>query len=153
MLQYFRGFRGLGKWVEWSGPPSDPLALATPEAFLATPFRYDWMLRLLNVPAALEARGYPPIDVDAVIAVDDERWPENAGPWKIEVRGGTASVSPAPGATTPAPIDIGTLSSMFSGFLRVHDAVRLGLLDADDPSLEALGAMFAGPDPWCPFFF
>jgi len=153
LLQYFRGFRGLGKWVEWSGPPSDPLALATPEAFLATPFRYDWMLRLMNVPAALEGRGYPPIDVDAVIAVDDERWPENAGPWRIAVRGGSASVSPAGGSDHPAPIDIGTLSSLFSGFLRVHDAVRLGLLDADDPSLEALGAMFAGPDPWCPFFF
>ena len=74
----------------------------------------------------------------------------------VEDRGPRRHREREPGARerpTPQPIAIGTLSSMFSGFLRAHDAVRLGLLDADDPSLEALGAMFAGPDPWCPFFF
>jgi predicted acetyltransferase len=152
LLAYFRGFRGLGKWLEWSGPPSDPLALASPEGFLSTPFRYDWMLRLLDVPAALEARGYPPIDADAVIAVDDARWPENAGPWRIRVRDGVAEVT-ATDDSSPRPIAIGILSSMFSGFLRIPDAVRLGVVDGDDPSLPALDAMFSGPDPWCPFFF
>ncbi len=93
LLTYFHGFRGLGKWVEWAGPPSDPLAFATPEALLHTEFRYDWMLRMLDVPAALEARGYPAIDADAEIAVEDERWPDNAGPWRIEVRQGVAKVS------------------------------------------------------------
>jgi hypothetical protein len=42
---------------------------------------------------------------------------------------------------------------MFSGFLKVPDAVRLGALDADDPSLDALAVMLAGADPWCPLFF
>jgi hypothetical protein len=42
---------------------------------------------------------------------------------------------------------------MFSGFLRAPDAVRLGVLRADDPSVPALAALFAGPDPWNPFFF
>lgn len=152
LFSYFRGFRGLGKWLEWSGPSSEPLALATPEAFLHQEFRYDWMLRLLDVPKALEARGYPAIDATAVLAVDDRHWPQNAGPWRIELSGGEASVTPAPGAS-PRPIPVGSLSSMFSGFLRVPDAVRLGVLDADDPSLGALNAMLSGPDPWCPLFF
>ena len=152
LLNYFRGFRGLGKWVEWSGPASDPLAMATAEAFLTTPFRYDWMLRLLDVPAALEARGYPRIDADAVIAVRDERWPDDTGPWQIQVREGVARVTAAPDQSA-SPIDVGVLASIFSGFLRVPDAVRLGVMDGADPSLEALDAMFSGPDPWCPFFF
>jgi hypothetical protein len=51
------------------------------------------------------------------------------------------------------PIPIGPLSSMFTGYLRPVDAVRLGFLDGDDPAVGALGAMLSGPDPWCPFFF
>jgi predicted acetyltransferase len=152
LVDYFRGFRGLGVWLEWPGPATDPLAIAIPEALVETRFHYDWMLRLLDVPKALEARGYPPIATDVVIAVEDERWPENAGPWRVESRDGEAHVSPATGEAV-RPIPIGTLSAMFSGFLRVPDAVRLGVLDADDPALDGLAAMFSGPDPWCPFFF
>ena len=31
--------------------------------------------------------------------------------------------------------------------------VELGYLDGDDPAGTALDRSFAGPDPWCPFFF
>jgi hypothetical protein len=41
---------------------------------------------------------------------------------------------------------------LFTGYLRPADAVRLGLLDADDPSVDVLSRLLAGPDPWCPFF-
>ena len=97
-------------------------------------------------------RGYPPVDAEAVVAVEDPRWPENAGPWRIAVTDGVAQITPEPRAT-PRPVPIGALSSMFSGFLKVPDAVRLGALDADDPSLDALAVMLAGADPWCPLFF
>ena len=58
----------------------------------------------------------------------------------------------AAGAAGP-PIAIGALSSMFSGYLRPADAARLGLLAADDQTVSAFAALFAGPDPWSPFFF
>jgi hypothetical protein len=51
------------------------------------------------------------------------------------------------------PLSIGAFSSMFSGYLRPVDAVRLGYLDGGDPAVEALSAILSGPDPWCPFFF
>jgi predicted acetyltransferase len=152
LLRYFRGFRGLGKWLQWVGPLTDPVALLVPDEMVHTEFRYDWMLRILDVPAAFESRGYRDIDAQAVIAVDDPRWPQNAGPWRIEMRGGAAKVSPAKDAHV-RPISIGMLSSMFTGFLRISDAARLGVLDPDDPSIDGLAAMLAGPDPWCPFFF
>ena len=155
ILAYFRGYRGLGEWLEWTGPASDASALLVPETLVRTTYSYDWMLRLLDVPAALEARGYPPIAVDAVFMVDDERWPGNRGPWRIEARDGSARVAPARDidAGSLRPISIGVLSSMFTGHLSPHDAVRLGLLDADGSTVEAFAALFAGSDPWCPFFF
>jgi predicted acetyltransferase len=154
LLSYFHGYRGLGTTLVWPGPANDPLALAVPEAMVRTQYRYDWMLRILDVAAALSARGYPAIDRTAVIAVDDERWPENAGPWRVEVHDGEAHVTPAAvGDASGRPIPIGVLSSMFTGHLAPGDAVRLGLLDADDATVDALAAMFSGADPWCPLFF
>jgi hypothetical protein len=45
------------------------------------------------------------------------------------------------------PLTIGALSAMFSGYLRPHDAVRVGLMDVDDPAVESFATLFAGPDP------
>jgi predicted acetyltransferase len=114
--------------------------------------RYRWMLRILDVPAAFEGRGYPAIDAEATFAVDDPRYPENAGPWRVTVSAGEAKVGPAE-RHERRPLPIGILSSLYTGYLRAADAVALGFLDADDPAVEALAAMFSGPDPWCPFFF
>ena len=52
----------------------------------------------------------------------------------------------------PRPVPVGSLSSMFSGYLRAHDAVRPGVLDGEDPAVAGFADLFAGPDPWCPFF-
>lgn len=152
LLGYFRGYRGIGQWVEWAGPPNDPIVLLIPEQKVDTSFSYRWILRSLDVEVALEERGYPPIDAEAVFAVEDPMFPENAGPWSLRVTGGKASVERVETAVA-RPIPIGALSSMFTGYLRPADAVRLGYLDADDAAVPALARSFDGPDPWCPFFF
>jgi predicted acetyltransferase len=87
-----------------------------------------------------------------VFAVDDPMFPSNAGPWRLSVADGTAEVERADGADAK-PLAIGALSAMFSGYLRPHDAVRVGLMDAGDPAVEAFSTLFAGPDPWTGFFF
>ncbi|MDP9302715.1 MAG: GNAT family N-acetyltransferase [Actinomycetota bacterium] len=156
LLAYFRGFRGLGRWVEWTGPPQDPISLLIDEQELIQRFRFQWMLRVLDVPGALASRGWPGIDDNAIFAVDDPMFPDNAGPWRLSVGEGKATVdpvSPAEAARSPRPIAIGAFSSMFTGFLRVADAVRLGILDRDDPATPALARLLSGPDPWSPFFF
>jgi predicted acetyltransferase len=152
LLRYFRDHRGVGRWLEWAGPPNDPASLVVQEQSIEQSYRYGWMLRLLDVPAALEQRGYPSEDGTCTIAVEDSLFPENAGPWKVEAERGKVAVRREEGGGRRA-VPIGALSAMFSGYLRPADAVRLGYLDADDPSVELLTRLFAGPDPWCPFFF
>lgn len=152
LLSYFRGFRGVGEWVAWAGPPADPVALLIPEQDISVSFRLDWMLRLLDVAGAFTQRGYASVDAQAVFAVADPLFPENRGPWRLTVKDGTAEMTreDVPG---PRPIPVGALSAMFTGYLRVADAVRLGYLDADDPAAAGLSAVLGGPHPWCPFFF
>jgi predicted acetyltransferase len=152
LLGYLRSFRGLGRWAKWPGPPNDPLALIVDEQEVSHAFRYGWMERILDVAAAFEGRGWPEVDADVTFAVDDPLFEENRGPWRLSVRGGAAAISSFPGADV-RPIPIGTLSAMFTGYIRATDAAWLGHLDPSDPAVGAFDAILAGPAPWCPVFF
>jgi len=110
------------------------------------------MLRILDVRGALEARGYPPIDAEATFAVEDPRYTENTDVWRVRLSAGEPKVERG-SSHDRRPLTIAAFSSMFSGYLRPVDAVRLGFLDADDPAVGALDAMLSGPDPWSPLFF
>ena len=152
LLAYVSSYRGLGRWLGWSGPPNDPMTLLVGTQAVTVADRYRWMLRILDVRGALEGRGYPPIDAEATFAIEDPRYTENTGVWRLQLSGGESKVGPG-SSHDRRPVPIGVFSSMFTGYMRPIDAVRLGYLDADDPAAEALGAILSGPDPWCPFFF
>ena len=150
LLPYLRGFRGLGRTLRFTGPPAHPLGLLVEEQRLRPVWSYRWMLRLLDVPAALSGRGYPPVSGSVVLSVEDGLFPENRGPWRVSVEDGVAAVTPA-NAGGARPVSIGTLSSLYSGFLSAGDAVALGLVDPEaSPALERL---FGGPAPWMYDFF
>jgi predicted acetyltransferase len=152
LLNYLRGFRGLGRWAQWPGPPNDPMTLIVQEQEVSHGFRFGWMERILDVPAAFESRGWPRIDADVTFAVDDPLFEENRGPWRLSVRGGAAAISSAPDADVH-PIPISALSAMYTGYLGATDAAWLDHLDRSDPAVEAFDALLAGPAPWSPFFF
>jgi predicted acetyltransferase len=150
LLSYVRGFRGLGVALRFTGPPAAPLALLIKEQRLLPAWTYRWMLRLLNVPAALAERGYAPVSASFDLVVEDGLFPENRGPWRVVIDGGSASVSPGSGSAD-ATVSIGTLSSLYSGFLSAWDAAALGLLE---PSMApVLASVFGGPAPWMHDFF
>lgn len=152
LLGYFRGFRGLGQSLVVTGPPADPLSLVVEEQRLKPTWSFRWMLRLLDVPGAFEARGYPAVSGQAVIAVDDPLFADNRGPWRIEADAGKVRVTPAEAATS-RPIPIGALSSMFTGYVSAWDAMRLGHLDADDSAVPFLAQLLTGPAPFMYEFF
>jgi predicted acetyltransferase len=152
LIAYASGYRGLGRWLGWSGPPNDPMTLLVGVQAVETAYQYRWMLRILDVRGALEGRGYPPIDAEATFAIEDPRYEENTGVWHVQVSAGEPKVERRWSHDRRA-ISISTFSSMFTGYLRPDDAVRLGYLDGDDPAVGALDSMLSDPDPWCPFFF
>jgi len=100
----------------------------------------------------LEGRGYPPVSEELVLSVEDALFPENRGPWRVVADGGTVSVTPAAaGGDRVRPISIGTLSSLYSGFLAAGDAVALGLVD--EAAAPGLVRLFGGSAPWMHDFF
>jgi predicted acetyltransferase len=152
LLDYFRGFRGLGQALRFTGPPADPLAMLVDEQRVKPVWSFRWMLRLLHVPNALEQRGYPPVDGEALFSIEDPQFHENHGPWRVRAVDGKVEVEPAPGARA-GTIGIGPLSAMYSGMLSPFDAVRLGLVKRDDPAVPFLARLFSGPAPFMLDFF
>ncbi|MGH2944890.1 MAG: GNAT family N-acetyltransferase [Solirubrobacteraceae bacterium] len=136
--------------VSWPGPLDDPLVRFFDQGAVRVPSRILCMTRLLDVPNALTARGYPPgSDEEVALGVVDPMLPENNGAWRLRVADGIADIGPA---SAPAPrVDVGTLAAMYTGWLHPWDAARLGGLEGFSPhQLAALARLFSGPKPWLP---
>ena len=74
--------------IAWFGPPTGGpvgLALAT-STFALQPTLNRWMGRILDVPRALEGRGYPDVSGEVVVELSDPLFPDNAGPWLVRGR-------------------------------------------------------------------
>jgi len=162
LLGYFRSFRGLGAQLLWYGAPQEPIGLLIgggAESIQAHR-QVRFMSRILDVADALRRRGAAPdVRGEAPLAVRDELFPENEGPFRIRAEGGKIDVEPAgPGAGSGAsgagaPIGIGALSALYAGYMTPADLVRAGLVRGDEPALDLLGRLFAGPTPWMTDFF
>ena len=112
------------------------------------------MLRLVDLPAALQARPWPAGLAGVLeLRVEDPVCPWNGGAWRLELAGGRGRVEPA--ASTPAATaDIRGLASLFTGFATPDDLLRAGLLRGFDPgAVELLRAAFASPRPWTAEFY
>ena len=133
--------------------PDDPVAWLTREAEFDLAERKPWMLRVLDAPAAIAARGYPAAAVvTAVLQLDDPQLPANSGRWTLAVSAGKGTLSPArtdiPGpAPAAAPVSLGArgFAALFAG-VPLPTLRRAGLAAGGDPATDdALDSVFAGP--------
>lgn len=113
---------------------------------------YHWMLRVLDVPAALQARGYPAGFSGALhLDVDDDLFPENRGRFVLEVENGEAEVRP--GGDGDVKLHVRALAPLYSGFLLPSALQLAGVLQADEDSLRTATTLFSGPPPAMPDMF
>jgi hypothetical protein len=123
--------------VAWSGPDPDPAAIyALRDRFARLVNRWHWMLRLVDLSAALQARPWPSgVAGQARFRVEDPVCPWNSGTWQLELSGGQATVEAVPsGAAGAATAEVRGLASLFTGFAGPDDLVRAGLLSGFDPA-------------------
>jgi predicted acetyltransferase len=74
--------------------PDDPVRWLTTEPVDAVRQVWGWMLRLIDVPAALEARGFPAsVEASVQFELSDDVLPANAGRWRLEVSGGAGKLA------------------------------------------------------------
>lgn len=142
--------------VSWFGPAEHPLLLLLDEQELRTTYEERWLLRVVDLPRAMAARGFRAgVSAVADIEVVDPQLPAKAGPWRLEVadRGGRAERGSAPRLRLGAS----ALASLWSGYATASSLARLGLVQATGAgageALEALDSMFTGPTPSIGEFF
>lgn len=134
----------------------DPLVtLASDVRGLGLRFRDQLWLRILDVPAALEARTYS-ADVDVTIDVDDSLIAENSHLWNLRVEGGKARVTRAErDATADVRIGIQELSAAYLGGISLDSLAAAGLVSEVHPgAVSALSqAMRSRQSPRSTFMF
>ena len=152
--------RSLGQTLFINGPPAPVDHMILTEQSAAVHFQIRWMLRILDVAAALEGRGYPPgLATSVGFEVEDELVEANRGHFSLEVAGGrgrvTRTSSAASGAGVGRRLVIGVrgLASLFSGYAPADELARVGLATGSDDAVAAATALFAGPSPWLPEIF
>jgi len=153
LLGFFADHSSLAERVSWHGGPADARLLGVPERALQVSIEEYWMLRLVHVERALLGRGYPELDADVDLEVEDALLPENSARYALRVRAGKPQLAGAEKATRRARLDVGSLGALYSGFVPPRELVLAGVLEADERTLGTLGALFAGPAPSSADFF
>jgi predicted acetyltransferase len=106
------------------------------------------MLRIVDAPGAVAARGYPPgLEIEVPLTVGDPLLCGNDGRWTLRVAKGEGRLE-QDGEGGPR-LGIGAFSSLYTGWASTDVLVRAGLLEGGSPAqLRALDAAFAGATPW-----
>jgi predicted acetyltransferase len=143
----------MARSVTLTAPMDAPLRLLLPEQEMVTSKELEYMLRVCDLPAAVEARGYPAgLRASASITVHDPIVSENDGAWRIVVEDGKGRAERTSAAD--ATMTINGFASLYAGWSSPALLRSTGLLrggSADD--LAALGAMFSSTRPVVQQFF
>jgi predicted acetyltransferase len=152
--------RELWRWLldfDWTSefvadllPLDHPLFL-----LLAEPRRMGFALndgvwvRLIDIPAALSARSFNPVD-PVVLEVRDAFLPENAGRYRVSVDGCEPTKDEADVA-----LDVTALGSVYlGGFTFAHLARASRVEEVLKGGIARADALFVtGVEPWCPEIF
>jgi predicted acetyltransferase len=152
LLSFLGDHGSIAREAVWRGGPVNPLLFLLREQTYQVKHLFHWMLRVLDVPAVLQARGYPAGISGALhFEVDDDLFPENRGRFVLEVEDGEAEVRP--GGDGDVRLHVRALSTLYTGFLSPTALQLAGALEADEVSLRTAMALFSGPPPAMPDMF
>lgn len=127
-------------------PDPDPALLLANVAAPTAESQDPWMLRVLDAPAAVAARGWPsPVAGTVDLDIEDEVCPWNAGPHRLELSSGAGRLTP--GGSGSVHVTARGLAVLYAGAASPAILRRSGLLAGDRDGDALLQAATAGPAP------
>jgi predicted acetyltransferase len=125
----------------------DELLLVLPEQDVKHTGNNRWMLRVVDAPAAIGSRGFPPhVSMEVHLDVTDRVAAWNQGHWILRVEGGHGEL--VPGGTGDVQMGVNGFSALYSGWGLSTALVAAGALHHGSATdRAALDAAFAGPPP------
>lgn len=152
ILTLLADHRSMIDMVRFPGAPNDPLLFLMLEQKQKVFNQIDLMLRVLDVPAALAARGYPVgVHAELHLEITDDLLPWNNGRFVLHVADGRARVEP--GGQGRIHMHIRDLAALYSGYGTPFELQQAGTIRAEANDLAAAALAFSGPRPWLPDMF
>lgn len=153
LLTLVRDHRSMCDRFEWVGASNDPLLFFADEHWVKVQDSLRWMLRVVDLPAAIRSRGYQPSANGTLhLDVEDDLLAENAGRWEITFDSGTATVRR--GGDGSMRMNVRGLAPLFSGFHSAEQLAQMGVIQASDRSqIQLASTAFLGDPPWLPEIF
>jgi predicted acetyltransferase len=116
--------------------PADPFWWLTRERDANLGYRDMWMLRVVDAPAAIAARGFPvSAELSARLWIDDTARAGNSGLWELSVAGGKGGMAPCREADAPLALGARGLAALYAGtpvgVLRLAGLAAGGTPEAD----------------------
>ncbi len=127
--------------------PIDELLLVLPEQDVEHTGNNRWMLRLVDAPAAIAARGFPPhVSMEVHLELHDRVASWNEGRFILRVEGGQGAL--VPGGTGDVQLGVNGFSALYTGWALSAALIGAGVMHHGSSSAHAaLDAAFAGPQP------
>lgn len=147
LLGFLRGYSSVAGEIGLCIHPASPLLAALPDRRIGFKVRDRWMLRVISVPRALEARGYP-AGLKATIDLDiaDPIINANTGRWRLTIEDGRGTCEP--GGDGGVTAGVRALASMYTGHASASMLANAGLIDGETGALALADAAFGtGPCP------
>jgi predicted acetyltransferase len=147
LFTFLADHRSVGRNAMLFRAPNDPLLALPAEQVYGIKLLFHWFLRIVDVSAALEARGYNEgVAAEIHLRVHDDLITSNRGDFVLRVENGRGRVTP--GGEGRLNLDIRGLAMMYSGHRSPIQILSTGLLRATEDDARAAAAAFAGTDPW-----
>ena len=134
--------------------PDDPVHLLVEHEAYKEVQHQRWMLRLLDAPAAIAARGFAPeaaVEID--LRLEDPDVPGNSGDWHLSVADGAGELTPTQASGEVLQLGPRGLAALYAGTplatLRGSGLASGGLTAVD----AVLDPVFAGPTAYMLDFF
>lgn len=149
LLGFIADHRSLNHEAEWFAGPVHPLLTLLGEQHYEITKQDFWMLRIVDVPRALRARGYNPlVKARLDLHVADDLIEANSGAWTLRVEEGRASAERGSGggrAGGPAAtLSVRALAMLYGGLLTPWQMRAAGLLAGGDEAMHAAAVIFGG---------
>ncbi|WP_067775879.1 GNAT family N-acetyltransferase [Nostoc sp. NIES-3756] len=138
--------------VMWKSSVIDALTLMLPEKTASIRNQDRWMLRIVDVCKALEARGYPPgVEAELHLEVQDDLLIANHGKFTLSVANGKGEVTK--GGKGELQLDIRGLAPLYTGLFTPRQLQLMGKLQATETALLKATQIFTSESPWMIDFF
>ncbi|MCK6546963.1 GNAT family N-acetyltransferase [Myxococcota bacterium] len=147
--------RAMARTLTMPVAPHDPFLTLLGEHRAAVKLVEHWMLRVLDVRAAFEGRGYS-VEKRRVLVLDvtDDLIPESSGLHTLVVEDGRATLEP--GGTDAAPhlrVSARGLAPLLTNYQPASTLARMGLVEGGADALETADRIFEGRSPFMRDFF